>query len=106
MATGEYVAFLDSDDLLFPWTLSTYVAAINGTHPVPSFPIGERFVFSDLQTVDTVFEDSLQRRRCSDYLAAAEEYFFYGASALVVRLDVFKASVDFTKANVNGEDGD
>src|SRR4051812_23345434 len=31
-ATGDYIVFLDSDDLFFPWTLSTYRDAIVAHH--------------------------------------------------------------------------
>jgi glycosyltransferase involved in cell wall biosynthesis len=39
MAVGDYVIFLDSDDLWFPWTLGTYAAAIE-SHKGPSIIIG------------------------------------------------------------------
>src|SRR6476619_2378317 len=45
-ATGTYLAFLDSDDLWFPWTLEIYRKVIN-EHNYPSFITSTPYVFSD-----------------------------------------------------------
>src|ERR1700730_15967656 len=50
-ATGTYLAFLDSDDLWFPWTLELYRNVINDCHE-PSFVAGKPFMFSDIRELD------------------------------------------------------
>src|SRR5262249_13898423 len=45
-AGGTYLAFLDSDDLWFPWTLDVYQDVIN-EHGHPSFVAGKPHRFSD-----------------------------------------------------------
>src|SRR6187402_2155965 len=45
-ATREYLAFLDSDDVWFPWTLRTYAHVINETAS-PSFIAGKPLRFHD-----------------------------------------------------------
>src|SRR5271166_980113 len=49
-ASGTYLAFLDSDDLWFPWTLEAYWDVIHDCHE-PSFVAGRPYVFSDKHEV-------------------------------------------------------
>ncbi|HWC58680.1 MAG TPA: glycosyltransferase family A protein, partial [Verrucomicrobiae bacterium] len=45
-ATGEYLAFLDSDDQWFPWTLEAYHEILL-RHQFPSFVVGKPLRFRD-----------------------------------------------------------
>src|SRR6266536_1690053 len=45
IATGEYLTFLDSDDVWFPWTLEIYREAID-RNGWPAFLAGKPHVFS------------------------------------------------------------
>ena len=52
-ARGEYVCFLDSDDLWFPWTLQTFAEAIK-RHNRPTVISGNVLDFHDQSQVDVV----------------------------------------------------
>jgi len=45
LATGEYLVFLDGDDVLMPWTLQVYERLIAGLRP--KIILGQRFYFQD-----------------------------------------------------------
>src|SRR5215472_3180740 len=63
-ASGRYLAFLDSDDLWFPWTLEVYREVIR-TWPEPSFVAGKPKQFADERELTTVTVDSVQANRFS-----------------------------------------
>ena len=103
--TGEYVAFLDSDDLWFPWTLDTYEAIIQ-EHDRPSFLAGEPYLFSDEQEIGDVPRENPSADAFPDYLASGDAWRWWGASSFVVRRTALHEADGFTDRWVNAEDAD
>jgi glycosyltransferase involved in cell wall biosynthesis len=106
MTTGKYIAFLDSDDLWFPWTLETYSQLVQqyDSPAVISAAITEfadRAMPADVRRTPTAsawYDDFLSAQLVSDC--------FVGAGMTVVRRDVFKRAGGFTDAITNCEDHD
>lgn len=104
-AVGRYVAFLDSDDVWFPWTLEVYARAIREAAE-PAFLAGQPAYFTALADLGAVTEQPPSLQRFSDYLASGDQWRWYGTSSLVVRTDMLKAAGGFTDRWINGEDTD
>ena len=104
-AVGQYVAFLDSDDLWFPWTLEVYARAIREAGE-PALLAGQPAHFKARAELVAVTEQPPSLQRFPDYLSSGDEWRWYGASSLVVRTDMLKAAGWFTDRWINGEDTD
>ena len=104
-AGGAYLAFLDSDDLWFPWTLGIYRDVIH-EHGHPSFVAGKPLRFTGESELGKTVSGKVCTERFVDYLASGEEWRWWGASSFVIRRDVFAAVGGFTGAEVNAEDAD
>ena len=69
-ASGEYITFLDSDDLWFPWTLATFHRAIE-EQGRPAFVAGTHVDFyGEVEPLPSA-PGPYQVRRHRDYFAAA-----------------------------------
>ncbi len=105
-ATGTYVAFLDSDDLWFPWTLETYRQLIAKTGE-PAFIAGKPRLFTDAAELNTVKpEPPLNYLAFQDYFQSGDEWRWWGVSSFVVRRAELEQAGGFTNEWINGEDAD
>src|SRR5262245_36868183 len=105
LAAGSYLAFLDSDDIWFPWSLQVYQGVIE-RHGNPSFVAGRPYRFQNERELQVVAETELRLELFADYLASCDQWRWWGVSSFVIRRDAFFAVGGFADDWVNGEDAD
>ena len=104
-AQGLYIAFLDSDDIWFSWTLDVFARLIN-EHEAPSILSARLLEFSQFSELTSVREESVTAEVFSDYFAASEVGHFVGAGMSVLKQEEVLKSGGFTEQRINLEDHD
>jgi glycosyltransferase involved in cell wall biosynthesis len=104
-AAGEYLAFLDSDDLWLPWSLASYDEVIR-RHQGPSIVFGKMQRFDSEDAFTQTSELPAEDRAWTDYLAAGPSLYWYGISAFVIKRELLPPGQGFPEARMNGEDLD
>lgn len=104
-AGGEYIAFLDSDDLWFPWTLET-AAELIAKHDRPSLVSAKLVAFADPAELESVKLTRTTAEVFSDYFASSDRDCFVGAGMTFVRRDKFLEVGGFSSRQINLEDHD
>lgn len=104
-ATGEYITFLDSDDVWFPWTLSTF-AQIMERERRPAWIMGRAVEFKDGESLGWIGCEPLRYTGYSDYLASSQAITWVPGCGMAIRRDAFNQIGGFVNECMGGEDLD
>ena len=104
-AQGDYLAFLDSDDLWFDWTLQTF-AKILSEHPELSSLCGRLKPFSSFGDHGRVATSDIDFHHFENYLEAAGQGCYAGAGMVAVKTSSFRKANGFCTTIHNSEDHD
>ncbi|MGD9690228.1 MAG: glycosyltransferase [Phycisphaerales bacterium] len=105
IARGEYLCFLDADDLWFPWTLDVLRGLVAGAERpalISSMPVS----FREARELAGVVRGGARVERHADYLAADPLSIFPGAGSMVVRREAFARSGGFASTRMGAEDAE
>jgi GT2 family glycosyltransferase len=105
VSRGRYLAFLDSDDLWFPWTLESYGQVVRADD-APAFIAGKPRLFHDDAPPVHSRDEGLAFVNYRDYYASGDEWRWWGASSFVVERTAFMAVGGFACDRMNSEDAD
>lgn len=103
-AAGEYVAFLDSDDLWMPWTLQAFADIV--TVERPAIVAASVTQFSDEHELSSIREHAIEIERFADVFASAAGAFLIGSGTVAIRRDLLLAAGGFPTQIATGEDLD
>lgn len=104
-SVGEYTAFLDSDDLWFPWTLATYQQAIAGATK-PAFVSGREVKIKSGADMSAFKSGNVAFKNYPDYLASSRESIWIGTCSVAIRSSILKDVGAFQNGHINAEDSD
>jgi glycosyltransferase involved in cell wall biosynthesis len=104
-AVGEYLAFLDSDDLWFPWTLSTFASVIRECNH-PAIIAGAITHFSEEAKLSAVSAAPVVYESFSDFFAASRKGYHCSSGQTAVRRSLFVRAGGFANHPYNAEDHD
>jgi hypothetical protein len=107
-ASGRYVAFLDSDDIWFPWTLEIFSLAIS-RYSDSTWLLGLPVMFSDPVKLREVHCDTAQFVWYNDFysfLSEERHTVFHGACVAVCKTNVLRTVGGFVENERNAEDTD
>lgn len=104
-ARGEYVAFLDSDDVWPSWTLEIFAGLIC-KHNSPAILAGSVVEFWDERELESIHPGPVRAEFYSDYFSSFYAGYFVGAGMAALRRDVLTGCGGFIEERVNSEDHD
>lgn len=104
-STARYIAFLDSDDVWFPWTLSCCAEAI-ANHGELDLVSGKLVLFWESHELEAIRHQPLRAHVFEDYYASSRNHYFVGACMMVVKKTTFEAVGGFTEKHIYAEDCD
>jgi glycosyltransferase involved in cell wall biosynthesis len=105
VAKGEYLAFLDSDDIWFPWTLETFSVLIN-KYRKPAIILAKEQEFLNNEIFFSDEQLSIESNCFPCFICASSTGYSFGAGMAVIRRWDFHNVGGFDVRFINAEDWD
>jgi GT2 family glycosyltransferase len=104
-SSGEYIAFLDSDDLWFRWTLATYAQIVAGRNP-PALVAGRLVYFQNESELASLQAAPPSVESFTDYFESSRKGLYCGTCQMLVRRSDLLKVGGFVETKINAEDHD
>ena len=104
-ASNSYIAFLDSDDLWFPWSLQFYRTVIESSKAKVIFGCPLKFTDEFNEAICSEPPSAPHWNVFSDYFSSGDVWRWWSASSFVIHRDTV-GNARFLETPVNGEDAD